>query len=109
MHTILVRVAFSGMTKRSQNSRINCILPVISIPPSLSPDTKITKKERPHKLREHKAGQLARKIEKKKKRKVIRDNLEQIQVQQLEIQSPVMKTCWSENKGTLGVMYTSYL
>lgn len=45
--TILVFVAFSGITKRSQNSRISCILPVISIPPSPSPvdsyhDIKIT-------------------------------------------------------------------
>lgn len=36
--TILVRVALSGVTKMSQNSRIICILPVISFPPSPSPD-----------------------------------------------------------------------
>lgn len=36
-HTILVRVAFSGTMNWSQNSRISCILPVISMPPSPSP------------------------------------------------------------------------
>lgn len=34
---------FSGFMKPSQNSRINCMLPVISIPPSPSPDKCIKK------------------------------------------------------------------
>lgn len=39
--TILVFEAFSGIMKRSQNSRISCMLSVISTLPSPSPDTEM--------------------------------------------------------------------
>lgn len=77
-HTILVFEAFSGLTNRSQNSRINSILSVISIPPSPSPEINIILM---------KTANLILVKEKQSRKQGIND-LVQIGALQLEIQFP---------------------
>lgn len=87
-------MAFSGTTKRSQNSRISCILPVISVPPSPSPandkhKSKFTRHvwEISEKCRLYRSSHAQTK-RKYQKRSPIRNNLVQNPIQQLEIQFP---------------------